>query len=130
FGVDRAANPWSDIPLAKAVMLSGTNLGECFPILTDYVWRARDSGAKIIVIDPRMTPVARTADLFLPVRPGRDSALANGILHVMIDRGWIDEAFIDTNTEGFEDVRQLVKKYTPRVTETITGVPASSIIRA
>src|SRR5207247_4965584 len=54
FGVDRAANPWSDIPLAKALIISGANIGECFPILTDYVWRARDNGAKIIVIDPRM----------------------------------------------------------------------------
>jgi assimilatory nitrate reductase catalytic subunit len=130
FGIDRAANPWSDIPLAKAIILSGTNLGECFPILTDYVWRARDNGAKIIVIDPRMTPIARTADLFLPVRPGRDSALANGILHVMIDRGWIDRKFIDDNTAGFEGVRKLVERYTPSVTEKVTGVPESSIIRA
>jgi len=130
FGVDRAANPWSDIPLAKVIILSGTNLGECFPILTDYVWRARDAGAKIIVIDPRITPIARTADLFLPVRPGRDSALANGILHVMIERGWTDEKFIAEHTNDFDKVRELVKKYTPEFTEKITGVPAKSIIAA
>lgn len=128
FGVDRAANPWSDIPLAKVILLTGTNLAECFPILTDYVWRARDNGAKIIVIDPRITPIARTADLFLPVRPGRDSALANGILHVMIERGWIDEKFIAEHTHDFDKVRELVKKYTPAVTEKITGVPAKSIL--
>ena len=130
FGVDRAANPWSDIPLAKAVVIAGANIGECFPILTDYVWRARDNGAKIIVIDPRMTPIARTADLFLPVRPGRDSALANGILHVMIERGWIDREFIDAHTHGFDAVKELVAKYTPRFTEAITGVPAASIVKA
>jgi assimilatory nitrate reductase catalytic subunit len=130
FGVDRAANPWSDIPLAKTIILAGTNLAECFPILTDYVWRARDNGAKIIVIDPRITPIARTADLFLPVRPGRDSALANGILHVMIERGWTDEKFIAEHTRDFDQVRDLVKKYTPAVTEKITGVPAKSIIQA
>ena len=131
FGVDRAANPWSDIPLAKAVIISGANIGECFPILTDYVWRARDNGAKIIVIDPRMTPIARTADLFLPVRPGRDSALANGILHVMIERGWIDRDFIDAHTVGFDQVRGAGRKATRRsVTEAITGVPAASIVRA
>ena len=128
FGVDRAANPWSDIPLAKVILLTGTNLAECFPILTDYVWRARDAGAKIIVIDPRITPIARTADLFLPVRPGRDSALANGIFHVMIERGWIDEKFIAEHTHDFDKVRELVKKYTPAVTEKITGVPAKSIL--
>ncbi|MEW6304767.1 MAG: molybdopterin oxidoreductase family protein [Verrucomicrobiota bacterium] len=130
FGVDRAANPWSDIPLAKALIITGANVAECFPILTDYVWRARDNGAKLIVIDPRITPIARTADLFLPVRPGRDSALANGILHVMIERGWIDEKFIAAHTVDFDKVRALVKKYTPAVTEKITGVPAASIIKA
>jgi len=130
FGVDRAANPWEDIPKAKALILAGTNIAECFPILTDYVWRARDDGAKIIVIDPRITPIGRTADLFLPVRPGRDSALANGILHVMIERGWTDEKFIADHTVDFDKVRALVKKYTPAVTEKITGVPAASIIKA
>src|SRR5688500_8802451 len=105
FGIDRAANPWSDIPLAKAVIISGANIGECFPILTDYVWRARDNGGKIIVIDPRMTPIARTADLFLPVRPGRDSALANGILHVMIERGWVDSQFIERSEEHTSELQ-------------------------
>ena len=46
FGIDRAANPWSDIPLAKCIILAGTNVGECFPILTDYIWKARDNGAR------------------------------------------------------------------------------------
>ena len=130
FGVDRAANPWSDIPLAKALIITGANIAECFPILTDHVWRARDNGAKIIVIDPRITPIARTADLFLPVRPGRDSALANGILHVMIERGWIDEKFIAEHTIDFDKVRALVQKYTPALTERITGVPAAGIEKA
>jgi assimilatory nitrate reductase catalytic subunit len=130
FGVDRAANPWSDIPLAKVIVLAGTNLAECFPILTDHVWKARDNGAKIIAIDPRITPIARTCDLFLPVRPGRDSALAHGILHVMNERGWIDEKFIAEHTVDFEKVRDLVKKYTPAATEKITGVPAASIVKA
>ena len=130
FGVDRAANPWDDIPLAKVILLTGTNLAECFPVLTDHVWRARDQGAKIIVIDPRLTPIARTADLFLPVRPGRDSALAHGILHVMLERGWIDEPFIAAHTHDFDKIRALVAKYNPAVTERITGVPAASIVKA
>jgi assimilatory nitrate reductase catalytic subunit len=130
FGVDRAANPWSDIPLARCLIVAGANVGECFPILTDYLWRARDNGARIIVIDPRLTPVARTADLFLPVRPGRDSALMNGILNVCIERGWIDESFIEAHTTGFEAVRAAVASCTPRLTAEITGVPAVSIEKA
>ncbi|MBI2962380.1 MAG: molybdopterin oxidoreductase family protein [Deltaproteobacteria bacterium] len=130
FGVDRAANPWSDIPLAKCVMLVGTNVGECFPILTDYVWRARDTGAKVVVVDPRLTPIARTADLFLPVKPGRDSALFAGILADLVRRGAIDREFIHAHTVGFEAVREAVAKYTPLHTEALTGVPAASIVRA
>jgi assimilatory nitrate reductase catalytic subunit len=130
FGVDRAANPWSDLPLAKCVIIAGSNIGECFPILTDYIWRARDNGAKIIVIDPRATPIGRTADLLLPVKPGRDSALMNGILHVCIERGWIDRDFIMKSTNGFDAVRATIANYTPARTAEITGVPAASIERA
>jgi assimilatory nitrate reductase catalytic subunit len=130
FGVDRAANPWSDIPLADCVLVTGSNIGECFPILTDYLWRARDNGARLIVIDPRMTPVARTADLFLPVRPGRDSALMNGILHVLIERDWIDHDFITAHTTGFDAVHATVAEYTPEHTAALTGVPGKGIIRA
>jgi assimilatory nitrate reductase catalytic subunit len=130
FGIDRVANPWSDIPLAKCLIITGSNVGECFPILTDYIWRARDAGARIIVIDPRMTPIARTADLFLPVRPGRDSALMNGILHVLVARGCIDHEFIERHTTGFEAVQATVARYTPELTAEITGVPAAAIVRA
>lgn len=129
FGIDRAANPWSDIPKTDVIILAGTNLAECFPILTDYIWKARDNGAKIIVIDPRITPIARTADLFLPVQPGRDSALCHGILHVMIQNGWIDEAFISKHTEDWKELKRLVKKFTPQYTQKLTGVPAKSIIQ-
>jgi assimilatory nitrate reductase catalytic subunit len=130
FGIDRAANPWSDIPLADCVFITGSNIGECFPILTDYVWQARDKGAKLIVVDPRMTPIARTADLFLPVRPGRDSALMNGILHILIAHDWLDHDFIATHTVGFAAVQAAVSDCTPQLTAEITGVPAASIIRA
>src|SRR5947209_3100174 len=66
-GIDRSANPWSDIPHAKAILVAGANIAECAPITTDYLWQARENGAKIIVLDPRMTPIARSAELFIPV---------------------------------------------------------------
>lgn len=130
FGGDRAANPWSDIPHAKVIILTGTNLAECFPVLTQYIWEARDNGAKIIVIDPRITPIARTADLYLPVKPGRDSALANGIMHLMIKNGWIDNDFIQDHTHDFDELKELVEKFTPEYTQNITGVPMASIEKA
>jgi assimilatory nitrate reductase catalytic subunit len=130
FGIDRAANPWSDIPRAKCLIVAGANVGECFPILTDYLWRARDAGAKLIVIDPRATPVARTADLLIPVKPGRDSALFNGILHVLLKRGWTDPVFIAEHTTGFDAVRETVERYTPEAVSRIAGVPAAMIEKA
>jgi assimilatory nitrate reductase catalytic subunit len=130
FGVDRAANPWSDILQAKVIWISGANIAECAPITTDYVWQARENGAKIIVADPRITPLARTCDLFLPVRPGRDIALFNGILHLMIKNDWLDHEFIRMNTVGFEEVANHVEEWTPEKTAQVTGIAERAIRQA
>lgn len=128
FGVDRAANPWEDIVGTDVVWISGANVAECAPITTDYVWQAREHGAKIIVVDPRLTPIARTCDLFLPVKPGRDIALFNGILHLMIENDWLDHSFIDNHTVGFDAVAEHVHEWTPQQTARVTGV-AERLIR-
>jgi assimilatory nitrate reductase catalytic subunit len=129
-GIDRSANPWSDIPKAKVVLVAGANIAECAPITTDYLWQARENGAKLIVLDPRMTPIARTADLFIPVRSGGDIGVFNGMLHVMITRGWIDREFIAAHTTGWDAVESVVSRYTPEYAAAIAGVPASMIVRA
>ncbi len=128
FGVDRAANSWADILETDLIVCAGTNISECFPITVDYIWKARDQrGAKLIIIDPRITPIGRTADLILPVRPGTDSHLYNTMLNLMIQAGDIDQDFISRHTTGFEDVKKAVSKYTVEECERITGVPAKSI---
>ena len=130
FGVDRAANPWSDILGAEVVWISGANVAECAPITTDYVWQAREHGARIIVVDPRITPIARTCDLFLPIKPGRDIALFNGILNLMIEHDWLDHAFIEGHTTGFEAVAEHVREWTPRRTAEVTGIAERTIHQA
>jgi assimilatory nitrate reductase catalytic subunit len=130
FGIDRSANHWDDIPLADVILVAGSNVAECSPITTDYIWRARDRGAKLIMIDPRVTPLARTADLHIPVRPGGDSALMNGILHVVVARGWADQEFIDNYTTGFEAVKEAVVKYTPEHAGELSGVDPELIVKA
>src|SRR5689334_20657525 len=70
FGVDRAANPWSDIALADVILSAGSNTAECHPLTMPYMWEARDRGAQLIVVDPRVTPSARTANVHLQIRPG------------------------------------------------------------
>lgn len=130
FGVDRSANPWSDIVGAEVVWISGSNVAECSPITTDYVWQAREHGAKIIVVDPRITPIARTSDLFLPVKPGRDAALFGGILHLMIEHDWLDHAFINQHTVGFEALAEHVRSWTPQHTAEVTGIAEKAIRQA
>lgn len=130
FGIDRAANPWSDILKAEVVWISGANIAECAPITTNYVWQAREHGAKIIVVDPRITPIARTCDLFLPIKPGRDIALFNGILHLMIENDWLDHNFIETHSAGFEAVAEHVKEWTPSQTAQVTGITERAIRQA
>src|SRR4051812_24566432 len=109
FGIDRAANPMADIPLAEVVWIGGANVAECAPITTSYVWQAREHGARIVNVDPRITPLARTADLVLPIKPGRDAALYAGVLHLMIEHDWLDHDFINHHTVGFEKVAESVK---------------------
>jgi assimilatory nitrate reductase catalytic subunit len=130
FGIDRAANPWSDILDAELIWISGANVAECAPITTDYVWQARERGARVIMVDPRITPMARTCDLFLPIKPGRDVALFNGILHLMIEKGWIDQVFIDEHTNGFQELAEHVKEWTPRRTAEVTGIAEAAICKA
>ncbi len=130
FGIDRAANPWSDILKAEVVWISGANIAECAPITTNYVWQAREYGAKIIVVDPRITPIARTCDLFLPIKPGRDIALFNGILHLMIENDWLDHDYISKHTVGFEAVAEHVRDWHPKRTAEVTGISERSIRQA
>ncbi len=129
-GMDRASNSWSDIPLADVVFVAGANVAECAPITTSYIWRARDRGAKLIVADPRVTPLARTADVFLGLRPGTDSALMGTILHVLIANDWLDHDFINAHTLGFEEAAAEVRDYTPEWGSKVTGVPADRIVEA
>lgn len=130
FGIDRAANPWSDILKAEVLWISGANIAECAPITTDYVWQAREHGSKVIVVDPRLTAIARTCDLFLPIKPGRDVVLFNGILHLMIENDWLDHDFIENHTVGFDELAASTREWTPQRTAEVTGIAERAIRQA
>lgn len=130
FGIDRTTNPWSDMVGTEVIWVAGSNVAECSPITTNYIWQAREQGAKVIVQDPRITPIARTCDLYLPVRPGRDAALFAGVLGLMIEHGWIDREFVDTHTVGFEQVAAYCKTWPAARTAEVTGVPERSLRQA
>ncbi|MCM2254224.1 MAG: molybdopterin oxidoreductase family protein [Vicinamibacteria bacterium] len=127
FGVDRSPNPWDDIPKAQVLLVAGSNVAECSPITTDYFWRCRDNGGKLIVVDPRMTPITRNADLYLPVRPGTDLALFMGMLRVIIEARLVDSTFVEQHTTGFDALAASVQEWTLARAAEVTGVPPQSI---
>jgi assimilatory nitrate reductase catalytic subunit len=130
FGIDRAPLPMTDIIHSDCILVVGSNVAECFPIMTNWLWKARDRGASLMVMDPRETATARTADLWLPVRPGTDIAVLNCMLRQLIHDGRIDETYVRERTVGWDDVRQTVESYTPERAEQIAGVPRERIVAA
>ncbi|WP_434600676.1 molybdopterin oxidoreductase family protein [Streptomyces sp. A5-4] len=127
FNIDRAGNPFADILLSDCLLIAGSNVGECFPVLTQYLWGARDRGASLIVIDPRETPVARTADIHVALKPGTDSAFFNAVLHVVVRDGLADESFLAANTTGWDEVKETVAAYPPERAAEICGIPAAQV---
>src|SRR4029450_2508281 len=110
--------------------MARSNCAETFPVLNTFLWQQRDNGGRWIIVDPRETPTARQGDLHLQLKPGTDVALANGILHVMIEENLIDSSFIATRTNGWEETKALAAQYSPEVVAEITGVPADKVIKA
>lgn len=130
FGIDRSANPWTDIPLAEVLIIAGANCAETFPVLNKFFWQQRDNGGVWIVIDPRETATARQGDLHLQLKPGTDVAVANGMLHVILKENLIDEEFIKNRTNDWEQTKEVIKNFTPQMASEISGVPAEKIIQA
>ncbi len=124
FGMDRGLPfPLADIPHAQTVMLIGSNVAETMPPIMQYFDAQRKRGGSLVVVDPRVTPTSRAATLHLQITPGTDAALANGLLHLAVKQGYLDEAFIGSRTKNFALVRQAVSSYWPERVERITGIP-------
>jgi hypothetical protein len=129
FGIDRAGNPWADLLETEVIVVAGTNVAECFPVAMQYFWGARDRGARLVVVDPRETAMARTADEHVRLRPGTDAAFYNGMLHVIVRDRLTDARFIAEHTVGFQAVRDTVAAYTPERVGEICGLDPRQIER-
>ncbi len=130
FGLDRTSNNYTDLAHAEVIIVAGANVSETFPTLTYWIWRARDNGAKLIVVDPRVIPLARTADIHLPIKPGTDSALYGAMLKYLVDHDMLDHDFINNHTTGFEETIAAVKDYTLEWAEQVTGIEKEKIEQA
>ncbi len=128
FGVDRGLPfPLADIAEAAAILLVGANPADTMPPAMQYFDQGRSAGARHIVVDPRRTNTADGASWHLAPVPGTDLALANGLLHIAIREGYLDEAYIADRTTGFAAVQAAVSSYWPDWVERITGVSVADM---
>jgi sulfite reductase (NADPH) flavoprotein alpha-component len=129
-GADGPPGSYQDFDQTDLFLVIGSNMADCHPILYLRMADRLKAGAKLIVVDPRRTATADKADLYLPVRPGTDVALLNGILHVLVAGGHIDREFIAEHTQGWEGMEAFLLDYPPEKVAQITGLPESDIRRA
>jgi formate dehydrogenase major subunit len=131
FGSGAMTNTIADIETADVILVTGSNTTENHPVISTFIKRAvRKNGAKLIVVDPRRIKMAGFADFWLRPNLGTDTAWINGLMHVIIAENLHNAEFIQNRTEGFEDFRKSLEKYTPEFVEGITGIPAEEIIAA
>ncbi|MGG3626060.1 nitrate reductase [Bacillus gobiensis] len=131
FGMDRGlTNSLQEIPNVRCIILSGTNIAECQPTIMPYFEKAKENGAYIIAIDPRETATTKIADLHLKVRPGMDAALANGLLKVIFEENYVDEAFIKARSKGFDEVKAHISSLDWDEIVDMSGVPIEQIRKA
>jgi formate dehydrogenase (NADP+) alpha subunit len=131
FGSGAMTNPISDIGESELILVTGSNTTEAHPVISSSIKRAVESGrSKLIVVDPRKIPLTGFATLWLRQNLGTDVAWVNGMMHVIIREGLHDRHYIESRTEGFEELKKVVERYTPDYVQEITEIPADDLIRA
>ena len=120
---------WSvpDYEHTRLVLLWGANPPHAHPNMTQMIMRARRRGAKLVVLDPRLSAVARQADLHAPVRPGTDGALVWGLIRALLERGAYDRELVENHSVGFPALEAYARAFTPEAVERETGVPAALV---
>ncbi|MFB7400754.1 molybdopterin-dependent oxidoreductase [Streptomyces rubiginosohelvolus] len=129
-GADGPPGSYEDFAHADVFLVTGANMADCHPILFLRMMERVKAGAKLIVVDPRRNATAAKADLYLRIRPGTDLALLNGLLHLLVENGHTDPAFIAEHTEGWEQMPAFLRDYPPAVVAEITGIPEDDIRQA
>ncbi len=132
FGADVVPGCYDDLDEADLIVLVGSNAAWCHPILFQRMMRnRRERGARIVVVDPRKTPSAEDADLFLGIAPGMDVALFSGLLAFLESRGVLDRDFIAHHTDGFADALARARDIAPsrEAIARVTGLRAEDVER-
>jgi assimilatory nitrate reductase catalytic subunit len=131
-GADAPPNCYDDVNHAQCIFIVGSNTAYAHPILFRRIEdaKAANPALKIIFCDPRRTDTAEIADLYLPILPGTDVSLFNGLLHIMLWEGWTDAAYIGAHTTGFETLKATVRDYTPELVSQTCGINKEDLLTA
>ncbi|MCR5047476.1 MAG: formate dehydrogenase subunit alpha [Saccharofermentans sp.] len=130
-GSGAMTNPIYDITHdVDAILLVGSNPEEAHPVVGMQIRQAVKSGTRLIVVDPRSIGLTKYADIHLKLRPGTNVAFANGMMHVIIKEGLVNQKYIEENSEGFEQLKELVKDYTPEKVGEICHIDPEMLVEA
>jgi predicted molibdopterin-dependent oxidoreductase YjgC len=127
FGAGGGTSSYEETRSADLIVLWGSNAREAHPIFFHHVLKAVNRGATLMVVDPRRTPSAQWADLWLGLDVGTDIPLANAVGREIIHAGLVDTEFVGRATADFEAYRESVEPWTLEEAERVTGVPAEAI---
>ncbi len=129
FGTDTVPGVYEDLEQADLVVMVGSNLAWCHPVLYQRLQAARkERGSKVIVIDPRRTATAETADMHLPLQPGSDIALFNGLMAWLSREGKFDDAFIAGHTTGMAQALKTAEEWTPEKVAARCGLALERVV--
>ncbi len=131
-GADAPPTCYDDVKFAQTLFIVGSNTAFAHPVLFRRIEDAKraNPAMKMVVVDVRRTDTAETADLFLQIQPGTDVMLFNGMLHLMLWEGWMDRAFIDAHTNGFDELKATVRDYTPDAVAATCGISKEDLAQA
>jgi len=127
FGSGAMTNSIAEIEHAQVILVSGSNTTETHPQIARRMYDAVDRGAKLIVIDPRRTKLARHAHLHLQIRPGSDIPLLNGMMRCILDENLVDDLFVEMRTENYFAMRDMLFQVDIAETATLCGVDEDQI---
>ena len=126
-GADGPPGSYDDIDHADVFLVIGSNMADCHPILHLRMLDRARTGAKVIAVDPRRTATAEKADLHLQLRPGSDLWLLNGLLHLLVADGHVDEDFVATATEGWDELVASLDAYPPATVAERCGIDEADL---
>lgn len=119
-----------DVENTRCALIVGRNPSAADPVQWMGLKRAKEKGAKFVVIDPAETPAAKAADIWLRPKPGSDAAIALAIIHVIIEENLYDRNFVESWTRGFAELTERAAAYTPARAADLSGVSSDDIVAA